>query len=192
MSEHEPSFDQRSFVDELDDVAEVLKTAHPGHAGHEGWALRSTGVLTCGCGGALYAPEVASAVEVGLTEPDAEDSERQDSEPGAEGADGSGRVVVRPPREIDVATADAFSRDLSRAFATDPERVAVDFAGTTFCDSTALRVLVNAARQAHTSGCRLELLHPPRQLLLMAEILGASRLLGLPAPPPAPLPPPPS
>jgi ABC-type transporter Mla MlaB component len=60
----------------------------------------------------------------------------------------------------------------------------VDFARTTFCDSTALRLLVNAARQAHASGCRLELVHPPRQLLVMAEVLGVSDLLRLSAPSP--------
>ena len=179
MSEHEPSFDQRSFVSELDDVVEVLKSAHPGHTGHEGWALRSTGVLTCGCGGALYVPEVTRGVPQGQAPAEAEVSA-----PRAPVRGGPGAVVVRAPEEIDVATADALSRDLSQAFAAAPDRVVVDLARTTFCDSTALRLLVNAARQAHGSGCRLELAHPPRQLLLMAEILGASSLLGLPPPQP--------
>ncbi len=108
----------------------------------------------------------------------------ESSAPRAAGTGDTGPVVVRAPEEIDVATADTFSRDLSQAFAAAPERVVVDLASTTFCDSTALRLLINAARQAHASCCRLELVHPPRQLLLIAEVLGASGLLGLPPPQP--------
>lgn len=174
MSEHGASFDRSSFVAELDGVAEVLKTTVTGHAGHEGWMLRSTGELTCGCGEALYVPEPVTTAPV----PPAEGHGM--ASPGV-GDQPSGRqVVVRPPAEIDIATADAFSRDLSQAFAQGPDTVVIDFAGTTFCDSTALRLLVNAARQAHASHCRLHLVHAPRQLRLMAEILGAAVLLGLP------------
>ena len=176
MSQHGPSFDQRSFIAELDDVAAMLKRTLAGHDGHEGWTLRSTGVLTCSCGQSLYAPEVPA-------EPPADPSPTA----GRHGQDDPGgdlrQVVVVPPEEIDVATADAFSRDLSQAFATGPDRLVIDFARTTFCDSTALRVLVNAARQASSSGCRLVLVNAPRQLLLMAEILGASPVLGLPPSP---------
>jgi anti-anti-sigma factor len=179
MAEDKPSLEQQSFVSELDDVAEALKTTLPEHAGHEGWALRSTSVLVCGCGGTLYAPEAAGAVDVGGGAAEVASAQTRDG-----GTGGREQVAVHAPQEIDVATADTFSRDLSQAFAAAPERVVVDFARTTFCDSTALRLLVNAARQAHASGCRLELVHPPRQLLVMAEILGVSDLLRLSAPPP--------
>ena len=57
MSEHGVSFEQTAFVTELDDVADVLKAARPGHGAHHGWALRSTRVLTCGCGEVLYRPD---------------------------------------------------------------------------------------------------------------------------------------
>lgn len=59
MSEHGASFEQQAFVAELDDVAELLKATGSGHADHQGWALRSTRVLTCSCGEVLYRPDGA-------------------------------------------------------------------------------------------------------------------------------------
>lgn len=173
MTDSAASFDQRSFISELDDVAQVLKTTLAGHDGHDGWTLRSTGVLTCGCGQALYAPESeVPSTELRATVQPADHADDSDR--------GGREVVVHAPAEIDVATADAFGLDLWQSFAAGPDRVVIDFAATTFCDSTALRLLVMAVKQARTSGCGLLLVHPPRQLLLMAEILGASELLGLP------------
>lgn len=162
MSDGGASFDQRSFISELDDVAAVLKSSSPGHAGHEGWTLRSSGVLTCSCGEALYSADAAQLPP------------EQDPPEG----DATG-VVVRAPQEIDIATADAFSRALSDAFAAQPAEVVIDLSQTTFCDSTALRLLVNARRQAQGADCRLVLASPPRQLLLMADVLGVAALLGL-------------
>jgi anti-sigma B factor antagonist len=162
VGESTGSFDQRSFIAELDDVAAVLKSSTPGHAGHEGWTLRSSGVLTCSCGEALYSADAAQLPP----------------EHDAPAHDGAG-VVVHAPPEIDIATADAFSRALSDAFAARPAEVVVDLSRTTFCDSTALRLLVNARRQAERSDCRLVLASPPRQLLLMADVLGVTALLGL-------------
>ena len=174
VTESGASFDQRSFIAELDDVAAVLKSAHPGHAGHDGWTLRSTGVLTCSCGQALYAPD-ASALP---PEPEPDLPVVVPPSQGGGGPAGDA-TVVRAPAEIDIATADAFSRALSDAFATQADEIVVDLSCTTFCDSTALRLLVNAAKQADAAGCRLVLAHPPRQLLLMADVLGVGPLLGL-------------
>jgi anti-sigma B factor antagonist len=171
VSESTGSFDQRSFIAELDDVAAVLKSAHAGHAGHDGWTLRSTGVLTCSCGAALYAPDAAALP------PEAE-PELPAVVAGTSSGPAGSTVVVAPP-EIDIATADAFSRALSDAFATRADEIVVDLSRTTFCDSTALRLLVNAARQAAASSSRLVLAHPPRQLLLMSDVLGVSEMLGL-------------
>ena len=197
MSGPGPSFDQRSFVHELDDVVALLKTTLAGHEEHVGWTLRSTGTLTCGCGAPLYAPHPAAP-------PGAEPEGAAPESATPEGAAPAGGPVhpgggparpcsaadaahvappvVRAPKEVDIATADAFSRELSDALATGAARIAVDFAETTFCDSTALRLLVNAAKQAEGAGRRLVVVHPTRQLLLMADLLGASRLLGLAAP----------
>lgn len=173
VSENGASFDQRSFIAELDDVAAVLKSAHTGHAGHDGWTLRSTGVLSCSCGEALYAPDASELPP----EPEAElPTVVQGSDAGV---DTASPAVVVAPQEIDIATADAFSRALSAAFATGADEIVIDLARTTFCDSTALRLLVNARKQAESSDCRLVLRHPPRQLLLMADVLGISGLLGL-------------
>ena len=177
MSEQGSSFDQRPFVAELDDVAAVLKSASPGHAGHEGWTLRSSGVLSCSCGEPLYAPDASGLASAQEPPPAAAPPPVAPPPPAA----GPAVVVVPAPQEIDIATADAFSRALSEALALRPAEVEIDLSVTTFCDSTALRLLVNATRQAQSSGCRLVLSSPPRQLLLMADVLGVSGLLGLDA-----------
>jgi anti-anti-sigma regulatory factor len=52
----------------------------------------------------------------------------------------------------------------------------------TFCDSTALRVLINARRYARALDVDLRIVNPPRGLLRIAALLQASELLGLPAP----------
>ena len=90
-------------------------------------------------------------------------------------------VVVVAPVELDFASAPSFHHGLDAAFATGGDVVVADFAGTTFCDSSGLKVLVQAATRAHARGQRFEVRDPPRMLCRMAGILGASALLGLPA-----------
>jgi anti-anti-sigma factor len=85
--------------------------------------------------------------------------------------------VVVAPAEVDVATSPAFERDIADAFVTGSGSVVVNFASTTFCDSSGLRVLVNAAKHAQALGRRFEVRNPPLMLRRMAEILGASALL---------------
>lgn len=89
-------------------------------------------------------------------------------------------VVISAPREIDVATAPALAAQLADALASRRD-VVLDCSDVTFCDSTALNVLIIAKRHARAFDVDLHILHPPRSLLRIADILQASDLLGLPA-----------
>ena len=88
-------------------------------------------------------------------------------------------VVVRAPEELDLASAPAFRSELDGALRSGADVVVADMGGTTFCDSSGLKVLVHAAQRAQASGQRFELRHPSRMLRRTADIVGASALLGL-------------
>ena len=94
--------------------------------------------------------------------------------------------MVVAPKEIDVASAREFAERLDAAFATGIAVVVADLGRTTFCDSSGLKVLVQAARKAQASGQRLVVHEPPRVLRRMIGILGAASLLDLPADEPSP------
>ncbi len=89
--------------------------------------------------------------------------------------------VVHAPQEIDVATAPALAVRLGDALASHGD-VALDCSEVTFCDSTALRVLLAARRHSLALEVDLHIVNPPQQLLRIAAILGASGLLGLSEP----------
>lgn len=95
---------------------------------------------------------------------------------------GPGRsVVVQAPAEIDYATAPALITQLAEALAVGAE-VVVDCSQVTFCDSTALKVLINSSRHARALDVDFRIADPPRGMLRIAAILQASDLLGLPPP----------
>ena len=88
-------------------------------------------------------------------------------------------VVVTPPAEIDPATHEQFKESLRRACLLDPQRVIVDFARVTFCDSTALRVLVDEAALILRPGCVIEIRNATTQLRMIAGMVGLSEQLGI-------------
>ena len=90
-------------------------------------------------------------------------------------------VIVTPPPEIDMATADLLARRIKRACALHPDRVVVDFGAVTFCDSTAISVLLSARKSLEGQGCALVIRNPSRLLLRVGAILGQSETLGIPA-----------
>ncbi len=94
--------------------------------------------------------------------------------------DGAAPAVVVAPVELDYASAPQFRRELDAAFATGAPLVVAELGSTTFCDSSGLKVLVHAAKQANSRNERFEVRHPSPMLLRMAGILGATSLLGLP------------
>ena len=94
---------------------------------------------------------------------------------------GSAEVIVTPPPEIDMATGDLLARRIERARALRPDRVVVDFAAVTFCDSTAVSVLLSALTSLEGQGCALLIRNPSPLLQRMAAILGASAIFGIPS-----------
>ena len=93
-------------------------------------------------------------------------------------------MVVVPPHEVDYESAPVLAAQLADALAAGAGTVRVDFAAVTFCDSSALSVLIGAVKLATASGQQLVVDNPTPRLLRLAEILSLSEFLGLrPAPP---------
>ena len=90
-------------------------------------------------------------------------------------------VVVTPPPEIDLATGDLLARQIERACGLRPDRVIVDFAAVTFCDSTAVSVLLSARMSLEVQGCALVIRNPSPLLQRVAGLLGAGEMLGIPS-----------
>ena len=94
---------------------------------------------------------------------------------GAERSDRS--TVLKLAGELDVATAPALDRALSLAFAADPSSMVVDLSRLSFLDSTGIRVLVTAAKQAETDGCSIVFMAPTEQVLRVLRLTGVDRLI---------------
>ena len=90
-------------------------------------------------------------------------------------------VVVLPPSEVDISTADLLAVSLRTACASGRSRVVVDFASVAFCDSSAVTVLLEAAESLRARGCHLEIRNPNRFLERVAGLLGVTSTLGLAA-----------
>lgn len=88
-------------------------------------------------------------------------------------------VVVLPPSEVDISTAELLAVSLRQACASGRARVVVDFSAVTFCDSSAVTVLLDAAESLRSRGCRLEVRNPNRFLERLAGLLSVSATLGL-------------
>lgn len=88
--------------------------------------------------------------------------------------------VVRAPAVIDLATGPALAHAIAAARRRHPRCLVVDLSGVEFCDSTALKVLVDAADELVEDRCVLELHDPPPMLVRMASLLALSVRLGLP------------
>jgi anti-anti-sigma factor len=92
-----------------------------------------------------------------------------------------GEVWVTPPSEIDIVSGDNLTESIARACDLGPDVVVVvDFAGVTFCDSTATKVLVHALRRLHDHGCSMDIRNPSRSLRQIATILGDADVLNIP------------
>lgn len=90
-------------------------------------------------------------------------------------------VTVTPPAEIDIATGDLLARRIERAGLLQPDRVIVDFGAVTFCDSTAISVLLSALTSLEAQGSALVIRNPGRLLQRVADLVGASEILGIPS-----------
>lgn len=86
-----------------------------------------------------------------------------------------GLAVVTPPVEIDIAHAGRLRAALAQAAADHPT-VVVDMSATVFCDSTGLRILLQAADRAAEDGGELRLVLAGPQLLRIFAVTGFDQL----------------
>jgi anti-anti-sigma factor len=87
-----------------------------------------------------------------------------------------GLTVVTTPDEIDITNAGLFREALLAAAHGSPPVVVIDMAGTEFCDSTGLNVLVRALRQAEQAGAELLLVVRASALHRMLAVSGVGEL----------------
>ena len=86
-----------------------------------------------------------------------------------------GLAVVTPPAEIDIAHAGRLRTALAQA-AAGHATVVVDMSATMFCDSTGLRILLQAADRAARRGGELRLVLAGPQLLRIFAVTGFDQL----------------
>jgi anti-sigma B factor antagonist len=87
------------------------------------------------------------------------------------------RAIVALPGEIDITNSAAIKASLLLAL-DGPGLVIADMTGTTFCDSSGLRVLIVARDRAAASGCTLRIvIRPDGSVARSLAILGMDRML---------------
>lgn len=86
-------------------------------------------------------------------------------------------TVLKLSGELDVATAPALESAVCSAFAADPTSMVIDLSRLSFLDSTGIRVLVTAARQAETDGCPIVVMAPTAQVMRVLRLTGVDRLI---------------
>src|SRR5947208_1785551 len=87
--------------------------------------------------------------------------------------------VVSVAGELDLHTAGELSAELDGAIARRPKRVVVDLGGVTFLDSTALGVLVTAAKHARAVGAATLVVTDDPHTLKIFRITGLDAVLEL-------------
>ena len=91
--------------------------------------------------------------------------------------DHAGATVVVPTGELDLATAPALEAALAGAFASvGSGRVVLDLRELEFIDSSGLRTLLTARRQAEQSGASFSLIAGHRGLERTLEIAGVHKV----------------
>ena len=87
------------------------------------------------------------------------------------------RAIVALPGEIDITNSAAMKASLL-AVLDDPGLVIADMTGTTFCDSSGLRMLIIARDRAEAGGCTLRIvIRPDSSVARSLAILGMDRML---------------
>ena len=91
--------------------------------------------------------------------------------------DHAGTAVVVPTGELDLATAPALEAALGRAFeSVGPGRVVLDLRELEFIDSSGLRTLLTARRQAEATSASFSLVAGHRGLERTLEIAGVHKV----------------
>ncbi len=88
----------------------------------------------------------------------------------------AGAAVVVPTGELDLATAPALEAALTRAFGAAAGRVVLDLRELEFIDSSGLRTLLTARRQAEDAGAGFSLVAGHRGLERTLEIAGVHKV----------------
>ncbi len=84
----------------------------------------------------------------------------------------SGEVVFQLAGEIDMLTVARLSTLVNEVLADPPQRITLDMAGVTFCDSQGLGTLVVLSRKANYAQCVLVLANVGDFLLRVLDITG--------------------
>ena len=90
---------------------------------------------------------------------------------------GARRVVVPLPAEIDLDNADQIGRQLDAALAPGVATVVADMTATRFCDTSGVRMLVLAHKQAAAHNAELRVVIPSADVLRVLGILKVDRVL---------------
>lgn len=85
--------------------------------------------------------------------------------------------VVSLPSEIDAVNAGCIGAQLAGELLPGAGVVIADMSATTFCDTTGIRMLILARRQAAANGTDLRLLLPTAAVLEIMKIHGADAVL---------------
>ena len=88
-----------------------------------------------------------------------------------------GPPIVSTPDEIDVTNSDELRAALLAASADDAPVVVADLSATSFCDSTALGVLVRTAKQLTSNGAELRLVAQAAPVLRIFALTGVDTVL---------------
>ena len=88
-------------------------------------------------------------------------------------------IVLRLQGELDMATAPGLGRTLDTAISAGPATIALDLRELTFVDSTGIRVLITACRQAGKAGSRFVLRSPCRSVRKALVLTGVDRLMAI-------------
>ena len=89
------------------------------------------------------------------------------------------RILVRPAGELDLATADSLERRIVELLRNGSARVVVDLRAVTFIDSSGIRALLNAQRQAGESGRSMSIILGGPAIRRTLEIAGVTDHLEL-------------
>jgi len=89
---------------------------------------------------------------------------------------GDGEIVVEAIGELDLHSADALEREVSRLRADRHDRIVVDLRGVEFIDSTGLRLLIGLQRAAQREGRSLSLVPGPRPVQRIFELTATHAL----------------
>jgi len=90
---------------------------------------------------------------------------------------GTDSFVVAAGGELDLYTSERLREKLGDALARGGRRILVDLTGVSFMDSTALAVLVDAARALRSAGGQLVLVADDPRVTRVIEITGLGRVL---------------